>query len=249
HNAENWRGEIWDYTKYDKADKIGTSGAHPNSRFTAKATNCPCLSSEFNNPKGVPVSAIIFGGRRARTAPLVYQSTSWQNGTFVGSIMASETTAAAAGAIGVVRRDPMAMRPFVGYNMGDYWAHWLEMGTKIPHAPKIFHVNWFRTDENGNFIWPGFGENLRVVLWILARCAGEVDADITPIGYVPKAEDINIEGLDGVTLDTIRELLSIDTESWLADVQNIKEFYNLVGDRVPDALWDELAALEARLSK
>ena len=249
HNAENWRGEIWDYTKYDKADKIGTSGAHPNSRFTAKATNCPCLSSEFNNPKGVPVSAIIFGGRRAKTAPLVYQSTSWQNGTFVGSIMASETTAAAAGAIGVVRRDPMAMRPFAGYNMGDYWAHWLEMGTKIPHAPKIFHVNWFRTDENGNFIWPGFGENLRVVLWILARCAGEVDADITPIGYVPKAEDINIEGLDGITIDTIRELLSIDTESWLADVQNIKEFYNLVGDRVPDALWDELAALEARLSK
>ena len=230
-------------------DKINTSGAHPNSRFTSLAKNCPCISSEFDSLKGVPVSAIIFGGRRAKTAPLVYQSTSWQNGTFVGSIMASETTAAAAGAIGVVRRDPMAMRPFVGYNMGDYWAHWLEMGTKIPHAPKIFHVNWFRTDENGNFIWPGFGENLRVVLWILARCAGEVDADITPIGYVPKAEDINIEGLDGITLDTIRELLSIDTESWLADVENIKEFYNLVGDRVPDALWDELAALEARLSK
>ena len=249
HHAENWRGEIWDYTKYDKADKVGTSGAHPNSRFTAKATNCPCLSSEFNNPKGVPVSAIIFGGRRAKTAPLVYQSTSWQNGTFVGSIMASETTAAAAGAVGVVRRDPMAMRPFVGYNMGDYWAHWLEMGTKIPHAPKIFHVNWFRTDDEGNFIWPGFGENLRVVLWILDRVAGKVGADITPIGYVPKAEDINVEGLDGVTTDTIRELLSIDTESWLADVENIKEFYNLVGDRVPDALWDELAALEARLSK
>ena len=144
-HAINWKGQPWDYHTYDKADKVNTSGAHPNSRFTAKATNCPCLSPAFYEPNGVPVDAIIFGGRRARTAPLVYQSTSWQNGTFVGSIMASETTAAAAGAVGVVRRDPMAMRPFVGYNMGDYWAHWLEMGLKIPHPPKIFHVNWFRT--------------------------------------------------------------------------------------------------------
>ena len=246
-NALNWKGEVWDYTKYDKKDKVNTSGAHPNSRFTAKATNCPCLSEEFNNPAGVPISAIVFGGRRARTAPLVYQSTSWQNGTFVGSIMASETTAAASGAVGVVRRDPMAMRPFVGYNMGDYWRHWLDMGKIIPNAPKIFHVNWFRTDDEGNFIWPGFGDNLRVLDWILARCDDKVDANLTAIGYVPKPEDINIEGLDNVTLDTIKELVSVDKEAWLADIDNIKEFYDLVGDRVPAELREELAALEARL--
>ena len=245
-NAIEWKGNVWDCTKYDKKDK-STCGAHPNSRFTAKATNCPCLSSEFNNPKGVPVSAIVFGGRRAKTAPLVYQSTSWQNGAFVGSIMASETTAAAAGAVGVVRRDPMAMRPFVGYDMGDYWAHWLKMGTMIPNAPKIFHVNWFRTDDEGNFIWPGFGDNMRVLMWILARCEGKVNANITPIGYVPNAEDINIEGLEGITVDTVKELLTVDKESWLADVENIKEFYAQVGDRVPTAMYDELAALEARL--
>ena len=249
HNAINWKGEKWDYTKYDKADKINTSCAHPNSRFTAMATNCPCLSSEFNNPKGVPVTAIIFGGRRAKTAPLVYESRSWQHGAFVGSIMASETTAAAAGAIGVVRRDPMALRPFVGYDMGDYVAHWLEMGKRIPHAPKIFHVNWFRTDDEGHFIWPGFGDNMRVVMWILARCAGEVDAVETPIGYVPKPEDINIEGLDGVTVDTIKNLLTIDKNSWLEDVENIKAFYKQVGDRVPQEMYDELATLEANLKK
>ncbi|MBO5882840.1 MAG: phosphoenolpyruvate carboxykinase (GTP) [Clostridia bacterium] len=246
-NAIDWKGNPWDCTKFDKKDK-STCGAHPNSRFTAMATNCPCLSSEFNNPKGVPVSAIVFGGRRAKTAPLVYQSTSWQNGAFVGSIMASETTAAAAGAVGVVRRDPMAMRPFVGYDMGDYWAHWLKMGTLIPNPPKIFHVNWFRTDDNGNFIWPGFGDNMRVLMWILARCEGKVEANITPIGYIPNAEDINIEGLDDVNLDTIRNLLSVDVDSWLADIDNIKEFYAQVGDRVPAAMYDELAALEARLN-
>ena len=247
-NALNWRGEKWDYTKYDKNDKVGTSGAHPNSRFTALAKNCPCVSSEFDSLTGVPISAIIFGGRRAKTAPLVYQSFNWQHGTFVGSIMASETTAAASGAVGVVRRDPMAMRPFVGYNMGDYWKHWLEMGKIIPNAPKIFHVNWFRTDDEGHFIWPGFGDNMRVLLWILDRCAGKADAVETPIGYVPNAEDINIEGLD-ISRDTIRELLTVDKEAWLADVENIKDFYKLVGDHVPAEMYDELEALETRLSK
>lgn len=232
---------------YNKNDK-STCGAHPNSRFTAKAINCPCLSSEFNNPKGVPISAIVFGGRRAKTAPLVYQSTSWQNGTFVGSIMASETTAAASGAVGVVRRDPMAMRPFTGYDMGDYFGHWLEMGKNIPNPPKIFHVNWFRTDADGHFIWPGFGDNMRVLLWILARCEGKVDARETAIGYVPYAKDINTEGLD-ITEDTVNELLSVDTEAWLADVENIKEFYDMIGDTVPCELREELSALKARLSK
>lgn len=247
-NALNWRGEKWDYTKYDKNDKVGTSGAHPNSRFTAVAENCPCISSEFNNPKGVPISAIIFGGRRAKTAPLVYQSRDWQHGTFVGSIMASETTAAAAGAVGVVRRDPMAMRPFVGYDMGDYFAHWLEMGKKIPNPPKIFHVNWFRTDDEGHFIWPGFGENMRVLMWILARCEGKVDAVETAIGYLPKPEDINIEGLD-LDLNVMKELLTVDHDAWLSDVENIKNFYKQVGDRVPHELYDELEMLETNLKK
>ena len=244
-NAIDWKGNPWDYRKYNKADK-STCGAHPNSRFTASAVNCPCISSEFNNPAGVPISAIVFGGRRAKTAPLVYQSTSWQNGTFVGSIMASETTAAAAGAVGVVRRDPMAMRPFVGYDMGDYFAHWLEMGKRIPNPPKIFHVNWFRTDDEGNFIWPGFGDNMRVLMWILDRCEGKADADLTAIGYVPKAEDICIEGLD-ISRDTIRELLRVDRQSWLEDTKNIDEFYALIGERVPAELHEELAGLKSRL--
>ena len=248
-NCINWKGEQWDKTKYNKQDKVNTSAAHPNSRFTALAKNCPCISSEFDNPAGVPISAIVFGGRRAKTAPLVYQSFNWQHGSFVGSIMASETTAAAAGAVGVVRRDPMAMRPFVGYNMGDYFKHWLDMGHNIPNAPKIFHVNWFRTDDEGHFIWPGFGDNMRVLDWILARCEDKVDARETAIGYIPYAKDINIDGLDGITVDTIEGLLSVDKASWLEDVENIRAFYAQVGDRVPATLYDELAALEARLSK
>ncbi len=245
-NAIDWKGNPWDCTKYDKKDK-STCGAHPNSRFTALAKNCPCISSEFNSLKGVPVSAIVFGGRRAKTAPLVYQSRDWQHGSFVGSIMASETTAAAAGAVGVVRRDPMAMRPFVGYKMGDYWKHWLKIGKVIPNAPKIFHVNWFRTDDEGHFIWPGFGDNMRVLLWILDRCEDKVDAVETPIGFVPKAEDINIEGLEDITIDTIRGLLTVDNASWLEDVENIKEFYAQVGDHVPAEMYEELAKLEANL--
>ncbi len=242
----DWRGNEWHYENYDKKDKT-TCAAHPNSRFTAKAINCPCISDKFNDPAGVPISAIVFGGRRAKTAPLVYQSFNWQHGTFVGSIMASETTAAASGAVGVVRRDPMAMRPFVGYDMGDYWKHWLDMGKKIPNPPMIFNVNWFRTDDEGHFIWPGFGDNMRVLMWILARCAGEMDAKETAIGYLPYAKDIAIEGLD-ITEDVIEGLLQVDSALWLEDVAGIREFYAQVGDRVPAELYDELNALEKRLS-
>ncbi|MBQ7095752.1 MAG: phosphoenolpyruvate carboxykinase (GTP) [Clostridia bacterium] len=247
-NAIDWKGDPWDPAKFVKSDK-STCAAHPNSRFTAPAENCPCISKEFNNPNGVPVDAIVFGGRRAKTAPLVYQSFDWNHGVFVGSIMASETTAAAAGAVGVVRRDPMAMLPFCGYNMGDYFAHWIEMGKKIPHAPKIFNVNWFRTDDEGNFIWPGFGDNLRVLEWILDRCAGKADAVETEIGYLPKAEDINIEGLEDITVDTIKGLLSVDKELWKEDIVGIKEFYSKFDkyDTLPAELKKELADFEARL--
>mgnify|MGYP005804970987 FL=1 len=246
HDAIDWRGNKWDYRKYDKKDK-STCGANPNSRFTAPAKNCPCVSKEFDNPQGVPVTAIVFGGRRAKTAPLVYQSRSWQHGVFVGSIMASETTAAATGAVGGVRRDPMAMRPFAGYDMGDYFAHWLEMGKKIPNKPLIFNVNWFRTDDEGHFIWPGFGDNMRVLMWILARCEGKVDAVETPIGYVPKPEDIDLTGLD-LSIDTLKGLLNVDKDLWREEVAGIEEFYKQVGDRVPKELYEELGELKGRLA-
>ena len=238
-DALDWKGNRW-------TAECGEKGAHPNSRFTAPAVNCPCISSEFEAADGVPLSAIVFGGRRAKTAPLVYQARDWNNGVFVGSIMASETTAAATGAVGVVRRDPMAMRPFVGYNMADYFAHWINMGDKIANKPKIFNVNWFRTDDEGNFIWPGFGDNLRVLEWILARCEDKVDAVETPIGFVPKAEDINIEGLD-ITVDTIKELLNVDKAMWSEEAKGIEEFYAQFGARLPKELSAELAKLKANL--
>ncbi len=239
-NAEDWQGRPWN------GETSTEKGAHPNSRFTAPAKNCPCISPEFDNPQGVPISAIIFGGRRAKTAPLVYQSRSWQHGVFVGSIMASETTAAATGAVGVLRRDPMAMRPFCGYHMGDYWQHWLNMGEKIPNPPKIFNVNWFRTDDDGNFLWPGFGDNLRVLEWILKRCFDEVDAQETPIGYEPNPTDINLEGTD-VSLETLTGLLGVDKDLWLEDVANIEEFYKDFGDKLPAALREELETLKKNL--
>ncbi|HIQ59960.1 MAG TPA: phosphoenolpyruvate carboxykinase (GTP) [Candidatus Merdivicinus intestinavium] len=249
-NATEWKGAKVNGPEYVAA---GNKLAHPNSRFTAPAKNCPCVSPEFDNPQGVPISAIVFGGRRAKTAPLVYQSFDWKHGTFVGSIMASETTAAAAGAVGVVRRDPMAMLPFCGYNMGDYWQHWLDMGEKLgDKAPKIFNVNWFRTDDEGHFIWPGFGDNMRVLMWILARCDGTADAVETPIGYEPKPEDINIEGLKDVTIDTIKELLSVDKESWMDDITHegtgIEAFYAKFGSKLPAEMRKQLDALKARLA-
>ena len=243
-HAIDWKGNPWN-------GKTSTEkGAHPNSRFTAPAVNCPCISPEFENGNGVPLSAFIFGGRRAKTAPLVYQAKNWDNGVFVGSIMASETTAAAAGAVGVVRRDPMAMLPFCGYNMGDYWQHWLDMGKTVDKdkQPKFFNVNWFRTDDEGHFIWPGFGDNMRVLDWMLKRIAGEVDAEETAIGYVPKAEDINIEGLD-MSVDTVRGLLAIDKENWKKEVEGIKEFYAKFGDKLPKELAKQAEELESKLNK
>ncbi len=250
-DATEWKGEKVngvEFTSVVMEDGKKQKLAHPNSRFTAPAINCPCISPEFNNPAGVPISAIVFGGRRAKTAPLVYQSFDWEHGTFVGSIMASETTAAAAGAVGVVRRDPMAMLPFCGYHMGDYWAHWLEMGKKLgDKAPKIFNVNWFRTDDEGNFIWPGFGDNMRVLDWIIDRCDGKADAVETAIGYEPKPEDINVEGLDDITTDTIADLLTVDTDLWKQEVSGIREFYGKFGSKLPKEMSAQLEALEKRL--
>ena len=239
-NALNWKGEKWDCTD-------GSKGAHPNSRFTAPAKNCPCISSEFENGEGVPISAIVFGGRRAKTAPLVYQSRDWNNGVFVGSIMSSETTAAASGAVGTLRRDPMAMLPFCGYNMGDYFGHWLEMGEKLgDKAPKIFNVNWFRLDDEGNFIWPGFGDNMRVLLWMLDRCEGKVGAKETPIGYVPEVDDLDMEGLD-ISKETLADLLNVDNGIWKDEAAGIEEFYKKFGDHLPAELKKQLDDLKARL--
>ena len=245
--AVDWKGNPWTPETVD-ADGKPVKAAHPNSRFTAPAVNCPCISSEFENPEGVPLDAIIFGGRRAKTTPLVYESKSWENGVFIGSIMASETTAAASGAVGVVRRDPMAMLPFCGYNMGDYFAHWLDMKNKTDKLPKIFNVNWFRTDENGHFIWPGFGDNMRVLDWIIKRCEGAVDADETAIGFVPKAEDINIDGLD-INIETLKGLLDVDKDMWKTEAEGIEEFYTKFGDKLPETLRSELETLKANLAK
>ena len=240
-NALNWKGQPWDGTT--SAEK----GAHPNSRFTAPAKNCPCISPEFDKGEGVPISAIIFGGRRAQTTPLVYQSRDWNNGVFVGSIMASETTAAATGAVGVVRRDPMAMLPFCGYHMGDYFAHWFEMGKILgDKAPKIFNVNWFRLDDEGHFIWPGFGDNLRVLEWIVGRCEDKADAVETPIGFVPKAEDVNLEGLD-LSLDTLKGILEVNKDQWAKEAQGIEEFYQKFGSKLPQELRNQLETLKSNL--
>ncbi len=235
----DWKGNPW-------TPGNGEKGANPNSRFTAPASQCPSISPEWENPKGVPISAIVFGGRRAKVAPLVYQSFNWSHGVFVGATMASETTAAATGAVGVVRRDPMAMLPFCGYNMADYFGHWLEMGRKIPNPPKIFNVNWFRTDENGNFIWPGYGENLRVLKWILERCKGEVDALESPIGYLPEEDGIDTTGMD-MPGETIKALLSVDKESWKDEVKDQAAFFEKFGDRMPREILNEYEALVKRL--
>ncbi len=232
----DWLGNPW-------TPASGVKAAHPNSRFTAPASGCPCLSPAFNSKEGVPLDAIIFGGRRATTTPLVYQSRDWDHGVFVGSIMSSETTAAATGAVGVLRHDPMAMKPFCGYHMADYFGHWIEMGKKIAHPPKIFNVNWFRQDANGEFLWPGFGDNMRVLEWILKRCDGKVDARETAIGYVPYAKDIDLEGLD-YSVETLESILYVDKKRWSAEADEIEGYYKQFGDRLPKELRGSLATLK-----
>ena len=257
-DATEWKGAKVngkEYTSVIGADGKPQKLAHPNSRFTAPAVNCPCVSPEFNNPKGVPVSAIIFGGRRASTTPLVYQSFDWTHGTYIGSAVSSETTAAATGAVGVLRHDPMAMKPFIGYNVGDYWAHWLEMGEKLgDKAPKIFNVNWFKQDEEGHFMWPGFGDNMRVLDWIIKRCEGTIDAEETAIGYLPKKGDIDLTGIeDEVTPEIMDKLLYVDKDLWKKEIAEMRRYYKEdisdKGGHIPAALIAQLDKLEERLSK
>jgi len=243
----DWKGNPWrPGMTGEKGNPI--RGANSNSRFTAPASQCPCISPNWEDPDGVPISAIIFGGRRARLAPLVYQSFNWQHGVYVGATMASERTAAQYGKLGEVRRDPMAMLPFCGYNMADYFGHWLEMGRKMTNPPKIFHVNWFRSDDNGNFLWPGFGDNLRVLDWILKRCEGEVEAEETPIGYMPTANALDMTGLDLPT-DIIEELLSMNVDDWKEELSGHRDFFAMFGDRLPDKIWEESNALTRRLNR
>ena len=244
--ALDWKGNPWRPGMTDEEGKP-IPGANPNSRYTTPATRCPCISPNWEDPEGVPISAIIVGGRRARLAPLVYESFDWQHGVFVGSTMASERTAAQYGKLGEVRRDPMAMLPFCGYNMADYFRHWLETGKKLTRPPRLFHVNWFRTGEDGKFMWPGFGENLRVLDWIIKRCREDVNAVKTPIGYVPAPDTLNLEGLD-MPDGVMEKLLSVSTADWVEEVNGLEEFYAKFGDRLPGEIWDELRALKNRLS-
>ncbi|MBN1587583.1 MAG: phosphoenolpyruvate carboxykinase (GTP), partial [Candidatus Omnitrophica bacterium] len=239
--AWDWKGQPW-------TPESGEKGAHPNSRFTAPASQCPSVSPEWENPKGVPISAIVFGGRRAKVTPLVAQALSWQHGVFMGATMASEKTAAAFGDIGLVRRDPMAMLPFCGYNMADYFQHWLSMEQKLSNPPGIFMVNWFRIDDNGKFIWPGFGENLRVLQWIIDRVQGKGEGVETVAGLVPEANAISSEGLN-LAPGTMESLLSLSKSAWEEEAKGIEEHFKTFGDNLPGVLREEFEAMKDRLSK
>lgn len=236
----NWKGEKWDSLK-------GTA-AHPNARYTVPANQSPSISPRWEAPEGVPISAFIFGGRRARVAPLVYQSFDWQHGVFVGATMASETTAAITGEVGITRRDPMAMLPFCGYNMADYFRHWLEMGKKIPKPPKIFHVNWFRKNAEGKFLWPGFGENVRALKWILERVEGRGSAQETPIGYVPTRNGLTLEGLK-ISDEALSELLRVNPEDWEREIEDTKQFFSKFGSRLPREIDEEHQKLARRFQR
>lgn len=238
-NGEDWLGRPWN------AETSKEKGAHPNSRFTAPAENCPSIAPEFFTGEGVPISAIIFGGRRAKAEPLICQSRDWNHGVFLGSKMSSETTAAANGAVGVVRYDSMAMLPFCGYHMGDYFQHWIDMGKKMTNPPEIFNVNWFRKDAEGNFIWPGFGDNLRALLWALDRCEGKADAVETPLGYVPTRDSLDVEGLN-LTVEQLDELLTVDHETWKKELEGIKGWYAKL-EHLPKELTEALKRLEKEL--
>jgi phosphoenolpyruvate carboxykinase (GTP) len=234
----DWQGRPYD-------PKNGPA-AHPNSRFTVSATHNPSYSKEAENPKGVPISAIVFGGRRRELAPLIYQARSWQHGVLMGAAVASETTAAATGAVGVVRRDSMAMKPFCGYNFGDYWQHWLNIGAKLKQPPKIFHVNWFRQNAEGKFLWPGFGDNLRPLAWALERCDGKAEAADTAIGYMPRPGDLNLDGAD-VAPGALEEILSVSGDAWRKEVADIRTYLSGFGSHTPGALYTELDEIEERL--
>jgi len=236
----NWKGEKWDSSK--------GAAAHPNARYTVPAPQSPSISPKWEAPEGVPISAFIFGGRRARVAPLVYESFDWQHGVFVGAMMASETTAAATGDVGITRRDPMAMLPFCGYNMGDYFGHWLAMGKKIPKPPKIFHVNWFRRGADGKFLWPGFGENVRVLKWILERVEGRGAAQETPIGHVPAKNGLTLEGLK-ISDEALKELLRVSPEDWELDLGDSNQFFTKFGERLPGEIRDEHEKLARRFGR
>jgi phosphoenolpyruvate carboxykinase (GTP) len=238
-NILDWQGQSWDPSK-------GTKAAHPNSRFTASMYQCPTLSPEADNPKGVPISAVIFGGKRTQVKPLVVEGTDWVNSVFLGSRMGSETTAAAVHAEGVVRRDPMAMLPFCGYNMGDYFGHWLDIGKRLIKPPKVFSVNWFRTDDNGKYIWPGFGDNIRVLKWMIDRVNNKVEAKETPIGRVPYIKDIDLTGLD-ISKENMEKLFNVDASGWKRESADIEEFFRKFNDRMPKEMWDELNKMKAKL--
>jgi phosphoenolpyruvate carboxykinase (GTP) len=240
YNAQDWRGKPWD-------PEGGHPAAHPNARFTVSIKQCPSYSSEWEKPEGVPISAMLFGARRQKMIPLVYQSFNWQHGTFLGATLASETTAAATGAVGVVRRDPMAMLPFCGYNMGDYWGHWLAMAKRATHPPKIFRVNWFQRNERGRFLWPGFGENLRILRWITERCKGNGQATETPIGYVPKASSLSGEGIE-ISKADVDQLVAVDREAWKNNLKSQSDFFDTFGDHLPAGIKEEHKALAGRLN-
>jgi phosphoenolpyruvate carboxykinase (GTP) len=237
----DWHGEPW-------TPATGTPAAHPNARFTAPARQCPVIAPEWEDPKGVPISAILFGGRRATVVPLVNEARNWQHGTFLGSIISSEKTAAAAGKVGELRRDPMAMLPFCGYNMGDYWAHWLSIGQRSgAQLPRIYYVNWFRKSDGGDFLWPGFGENGRVLKWVFGRCEGTAKAVETPIGNLPAEGELDLAHLDEISREDLKELLRVDVEGWLAELPLIEKYYAQFGSHLPRELPDELAAMRDRL--
>ncbi|MCH7645553.1 MAG: phosphoenolpyruvate carboxykinase (GTP), partial [Myxococcales bacterium] len=237
----DWHGNDW-------TPQSGTPAAHPNARFTVPASQCPVIAPEWEDPKGVPISAILFGGRRATVVPLVNEARDWQHGTFLGSIISSEKTAAAAGKVGELRRDPMAMLPFCGYNMADYWGYWLAIGRRAgAQLPKIYYVNWFRKSAGGDFLWPGFGENGRVLKWIFERCEGTAKSIETPIGNLPAENALDLSGLDEMVRDDLNELLRVDVEGWLAELPLIAEYYARFGDHLPKELRDELSGMKDRL--